>query len=131
MPKKLMGVPRMKSLMKKKMGKWAIGFNTALAGLLVLPLVLVATAPSAEAKSKQFRSSTSTSQSRRSARNTGINRTLSPNLSCAQDERNNNVTKGALYGAGSGLLIGGPIGAVAGAGAGAIINQEQNRDACR
>lgn len=129
---KLMGVYRMKSVIKKRVGRLAAGFNTALAGLLVLPLVLaLATAPSAEAESKQFRSSTSTYQSRRSSRNTGINRTLSPNLSCARDERNNNVTKGALYGAGSGLLIGGPIGAVAGAGAGALINQEQNRDACR
>jgi hypothetical protein len=103
----------------------------AVAGLLVLPLALAFMTPSAEAKSKQFSSNTSTYQSRRNARNTGINRTLSPNLSCAHDERNNNVTKGALYGAGSGLLIGGPIGAVAGAGAGALINQEQNRDACR
>ncbi len=120
----------MESVIKKKMGKWTIGFNIVLASLLFLP-VLVATAPSAEAKSKQFRSSTASYQSRRSSRNTGINRTLSPNLSCAHDERNNNVTKGALYGAGSGLLIGGPIGAVAGAGAGMIINQEQNRDACR
>jgi hypothetical protein len=107
-------------------------YSAALAGLLVLPLALFTTAaPSAEAKSKQFSSNTSTYQSRRNARNTGINRTLSPNLACAHDERNNNVTKGALYGAGSGLLIGGPIGAIAGAGAGAIINQEQNRDACR
>ncbi len=128
---KLMGVYRMKSVIKKTVGRLAVGF-TALACLLVLPLVLaLTTAPSAEAKSKQFRSSSSTYQSRRSSRNTGINRTLSPNLSCAQDERNNNVTKGALYGAGSGLLIGGPIGAVAGASAGALINQEQNRDACR
>jgi hypothetical protein len=112
---------------------WKLGWYTALTGLLVLPLVLAFTTavPSAEARSKQFSSSTSTYQSRRSSRNTGINRTLSPNLSCAHDERNNNVTKGALYGAGSGLLIGGPIGAIAGAGAGALINQEQNRDACR
>lgn len=122
------------------MWNWKLGYRyaqanyrAALAGLLVLPLALAFTtaAPSAEAKSKQFSSNTSTYQSRRNARNTGINRTLSPNLSCAHDERNNNVTKGALYGAGSGLLIGGPIGAIAGAGAGAIINQEQNRDACR
>jgi hypothetical protein len=115
------------------MRKWNVGFNAALTGLLVLPLALAFTAgvPSAEARSKQFSSNTTSYQSRRSARNTGINRTLSPDLSCGRDERNNNVTKGALYGAGSGLLIGGPIGAIAGAGAGALIHQEQNRDACR
>jgi hypothetical protein len=115
------------------MKKWNLGFNAVLTSLLLLPLALAFTAgvPSAEARSKEFRSSTTSYQSRRSARNTGINRTLSPNLACGRDERENNVTKGALYGAGSGLLIGGPIGAIAGAGAGALIHQEQNHDACR
>jgi hypothetical protein len=70
--------------------------------------------------------------SQTSPRNTGINSVLSPNLSCGPDERNNHVTKGAAYGAGAGLLTGGGlIGGVVGAGAGALVQQEQNRDACR
>jgi hypothetical protein len=103
--------------------------NLAFAALLASPTLLLTSVSSVEAKSKRYESSVSTEQSQR---NTGINRVLSPNLSCGPDERNNNVTKGAAYGAGSGLLLGGGlIGGAVGAGAGAIVQQEQNRDACR
>jgi len=84
--------------------------------------------PSAEAESKEY-NATATNQQKK--RNTGINKALSPNLSCGPDERNNNVTKGAAYGAGAGLLMGGGIvGGAVGAGTGAVIQQEQNKDAC-
>lgn len=103
--------------------------NLAFAALLASPTLFLTSVSSVEAKSKRYESSVSTEQSQR---NTGINRVLSPNLSCGPDERNNNVTKGAAYGAGSGLLLGGGIvGGAVGAGAGALIQQEQNRDACR
>jgi hypothetical protein len=103
--------------------------NLVFAGLLALSMLPLTSVFSAEAKSKQYETSATTEQSQR---NTGINRVLSPNLSCGSDERNNNVTKGAAYGAGAGLLTGGGlIGGAVGAGAGALIQQEQNRDACR
>ncbi len=107
------------------MKKW----NLALAGALVLSTVLGFTSviPSVQAESKEYKSEVSSDQPKR---NTGINKTLSPDLSCGGDEKNNNVTKGALYGAGSGLVVGGPVGAVVGAGAGAVVQQEQNKDAC-
>jgi hypothetical protein len=103
--------------------------NVVFAGLLALSILPLASVSSAEAKSKRYEAGASTEQAQR---NTGINRVLSPNLSCGSDERNNNVTKGAAYGAGAGLLTGGGlIGGAIGAGAGALIQQEQNRDACR
>jgi hypothetical protein len=103
--------------------------NLAFAALLASPTLLLTSVSSVEAKSKQFETKATTEQAQR---NTGINRVLSPNLSCGPDERNNNVTKGAAYGAGAGLLTGGGIvGGAVGAGAGALIQQEQNRDACR
>ncbi len=103
--------------------------NLAFAALLASPILFLTSVSSVEARSKQYESNVSTEQSQR---NTGINRVLSPNLSCGGDERNNNVTKGAAYGAGSGLLLGGGlVGGAVGAGAGALIQQEQNRDACR
>jgi hypothetical protein len=103
--------------------------NLAVAALVASPMLLFTSVSSVEAKSKRYESNVSTEQSQR---NTGVNRVLSPNLSCGADERNNNVTKGAAYGAGSGLLLGGGIiGGAVGAGAGALIQQEQNRDACR
>jgi hypothetical protein len=107
------------------MKKWSL----ALASTVVLSALagFISVAPSAQAESKAYESQVSREQQRR---NTGINQTLSPNLSCGPDENNNNVTKGALYGAGSGLLVGGPVGAVVGAGAGAVVQQEQNKDAC-
>jgi hypothetical protein len=107
------------------MKKW----NLALASTLVLSTLLGFTSitPSAQAESKEYQSEVSQRQQKR---NTGINKTLSPDLSCGRDEKNNNVTKGALYGAGSGLVVGGPVGAVVGAGAGAVVQQEQNKDAC-
>ncbi len=78
---------------------------------------------------RYYTASVSTKQAQR---NTGINKTLSPNLSCGSEERNNHVTKGATYGAGAGLLLGGGlVGGAVGAGAGALVQQEQNRDACR
>jgi hypothetical protein len=105
--------------------------NVVFAGLLALSILPLASVSSAEAKSKRYEAGASTQQEQ-SQRNTGINRVLSPNLSCGSDERNNNVTKGAAYGAGAGLLTGGGlIGGAVGAGAGALIQQEQNRDACR
>jgi hypothetical protein len=104
--------------------KWCSVTFASLAMLTTLSLYSV---PSAEARSKQYESGATTEQYKR---NTGVNKVLSPNLSCAKDEKNNNVTKGALYGAGSGLLVGGPVGAVVGAGAGAVVQQEQNKDAC-
>jgi hypothetical protein len=103
--------------------------NLVFAGLLALSMLSLTSVSSAEAKSKRYETSATTEQSQR---NTGINRVLSPNLSCGSDERNNNVTKGAAYGAGAGLLTGGGlVGGAIGAGAGALIQQEQNRDACR
>ena len=104
--------------------KWVSVTFASLAMLTTLSLYSV---PSAQAESKEY-NATATNQQKK--RNTGINKALSPNLSCGPDERNNNVTKGALYGAGSGLLVGGPVGAVVGAGTGAVIQQEQNKDAC-
>ncbi len=107
------------------MKKW----NLALTSAVVLSALVGFTSvtPSVQAESKEYKSQVSNEQPRR---NTGINKTLSPNLSCGGDEKNNNVTKGALYGAGSGLVVGGPVGAVVGAGAGAVVQQEQNKDAC-
>jgi hypothetical protein len=106
--------------------------NLVFAGLLALSMLPLTSVSSAEAKSKRYETSATTEQSQQSQRNTGINRVLSPNLSCGSDERNNNVTKGAAYGAGAGLLTGGGlVGGAIGAGAGALIQQEQNRDACR
>lgn len=103
--------------------------NIVFAGLLALSILPLASVSSAEAKSKRYEAGATAEQSQR---NTGINSVLSPNLSCGSDERNNNVTKGAAYGAGAGLLTGGGlIGGAVGAGAGALIQQEQNRDACR
>jgi hypothetical protein len=107
------------------MKKW----NLALASTMFLSALMGFTSitSSAQAESKEYKSRVSEEQPRR---NTGINKTLSPNLSCGRDEKNNNVTKGALYGAGSGLVVGGPVGAVVGAGTGAVVQQEQNKDAC-
>jgi hypothetical protein len=107
------------------MKKW----NLALTSAVVLSALVGFTSvtPSVQAESKEYKSQVSNEQPKR---NTGINKTLSPNLSCGGDEKNNNVTKGALYGAGSGLVVGGPVGAVVGAGAGAVVQQEQNKDAC-
>ena len=107
------------------MKKW----NLALASTLVLSTLLGFTSivPSAQAESKEYKSEVRQEQRKR---NTGINKTLSPDLSCGSDEKNNNVTKGALYGAGTGLVVGGPVGAVVGAGTGAVVQQEQNKDAC-
>jgi hypothetical protein len=103
--------------------------NLAFAALLASPILLLTSVSSVEAKSKRYETSATTEQPKT---NTGINKVLSPNLSCGSDERNNNVTKGAAYGAGSGLLLGGGlVGGAVGAGAGALIQQEQNRDACR
>lgn len=109
------------------MKKW----NLALTSAVVLSALVGFTSvmPSAQAESKAYESQAEVSQQPQ-RRNTGINKTLSPNLSCGGDEKNNNVTKGALYGAGSGLVVGGPVGAVVGAGAGAVVQQEQNKDAC-
>jgi hypothetical protein len=104
--------------------KWCA---TTFASLAMLMTLSVYSVPSAEARSKEYRSSATSEQKKA---NTGINKTLSPDLSCGKDEKGNNVTKGALYGAGSGLLVGGPVGAVVGAGAGAVTQQEQNKDAC-
>jgi hypothetical protein len=104
--------------------KW---FSVTFASLTMLATLSLYSVPSAVAGSKQYESRATTEQYKR---NSGINTVLSPNLSCAKDEKNNNVTKGALYGAGSGLLVGGPVGAVVGAGAGAVVQQEQNKDAC-
>jgi hypothetical protein len=107
------------------MKKW----NLALTSAVVLSALSGFTSimPAVQAESKAYESQVSNEQPRR---NTGINKTLSPNLSCGGDEKNNNVTKGALYGAGSGLVVGGPVGAIVGAGAGAVVQQEQNKDAC-
>jgi hypothetical protein len=105
--------------------KWVSVTFASLAMLTTLSLYSV---PSAEAATKKY-NATATSQQKK--RNTGINKVLSPNLSCGPDERNNNVTKGAAYGAGAGLLMGGGIlGGAVGAGTGAVIQQEQNKDAC-
>jgi hypothetical protein len=104
--------------------KW---YAATFASLAMLTTLSVYSVPSAEARSKEYRSSATSEQKKA---NTGINKTLSPDLSCGKDEKGNNVTKGALYGAGTGALIGGPVGAVVGAGAGAVTQQEQNKDAC-
>lgn len=70
-------------------------------------------------------------QNRPQRPNDDVNQVLSPNLSCGSTERRNDVSKGALYGGGAGLLLlGGPIGALVGAGAGALTQQAQNNDAC-
>ncbi len=97
------------------------------ASLAMLATLSLYTVPSAHAESKEYNATAASQQKRR---NTGINKTLSPNLSCGKTEKNNNVTKGALYGAGTGLLVGGPVGALVGAGTGAVVQQEQNKDAC-
>ncbi|WP_287129312.1 hypothetical protein [Candidatus Cyanaurora vandensis] len=95
--------------------------------LLLAGLMMVTMLP-ATAQSKQ-EANVKTNQKKKT--NTGINKTLSPNLSCGPDEKNNNVTKGALYGAGTGLVLGGGLlGGAVGAGAGAVVQQEQNKDAC-
>jgi hypothetical protein len=57
-------------------------------------------------------------------------------VTCRGDARRGEVTKGALYGAGAGALLGGAVGlgtvggAVVGAGAGAAIQNSQNNAAC-
>jgi hypothetical protein len=103
--------------------------NLAFAALLASPTLFLTAVSPVEGRSKQYETGATTEQPKT---NTGINKVLSPNLSCGPDERNNNVTKGAAYGAGSGLLLGGGlVGGAVGAGAGALIQQEQNRDACR
>jgi hypothetical protein len=107
------------------MRKWDLALASALISSTLLGFTTVV--PSAQAESKEYKSEVSQKQQKR---NTGINKTLSPDLSCGRDEKNNNVTKGALYGAGSGLVVGGPVGAVVGAGTGAVVQQEQNKDAC-
>jgi uncharacterized protein (DUF39 family) len=104
--------------------KWCSVTFTSLAMLATLSLYSV---PSAEAASKEY-NATATSQQKKP--NQGINKVLSPDLSCGKTEKNNNVTKGALYGAGTGMLVGGPVGAVVGAGTGAAVQQAQNKDAC-
>lgn len=74
---------------------------------------------------------TPSAKTQRAQPNDGINDVLSPNLSCGKTERTNNVEKGAIYGGGAGLLLlGGPVGALVGAGLGAAVQQEQNQDAC-
>jgi len=111
------------SIMRAK--KW---FSVTFVSLATLATFCLCLAPPTEAATKKYKATVSSQQKHR---NTGINSVLSPNLSCSKTEKNNDVTKGALYGAGSGLLVGGPVGAVVGAGAGAVIQQEQNKDACR
>jgi hypothetical protein len=101
----------------------------AFAVLAMSPALFSVSIPAAEARTKEYRSSASSTQSQKK-KNTGINRTLSPDLKCGKTESSNNVTKGALTGAGAGLVVGGPVGAVVGAGAGAATQQEQNKDAC-
>lgn len=57
-------------------------------------------------------------------------------VTCQGDAKRGEVTKGALYGAGGGALLGGAIGlgtiggALVGAGAGAAIQNSQNNAAC-
>jgi hypothetical protein len=100
--------------------------------LAMSPAVFSFSIPAAEAqnnKTKEYRSGASNTQPKKK-KNTGINRTLSPDLKCGKTESSNNVTKGAVTGAGAGLVVGGPVGAVAGAGAGALTQQAQNKDAC-
>jgi hypothetical protein len=104
-------------------------FSLAFVALVMSPIALPAFTPAAQAQSKEYRSGASSTQTKKK-RNTGINRTLSPDLKCGKTESSNNVTKGALTGAGAGLVVGGPVGAVVGAGAGAATQQEQNKDAC-
>jgi hypothetical protein len=112
-------------MLKMSAKKWCSVTFSSLAILATLSLYSV---PSAQAESKEY-NATATNQQKK--RNTGINKALSPNLSCGKTEKNNNVTKGALYGAGAGLLMGGGIvGGAVGAGTGAVIQQEQNKDAC-
>jgi hypothetical protein len=103
--------------------------SLAFAVLTMSPVVVPAFMPAAQAQNKEYRSGTSSTQTKKK-KNSGINNTLNPNLKCGKTESSNNVTKGALTGAGAGLVVGGPVGAVVGAGAGAATQQEQNKDAC-
>jgi hypothetical protein len=103
--------------------------SLAFAVLIMSPIAVPAFRPAAQAQSKEYRSGASNTQTKKK-KNSGINNTLNPNLKCGKTESSNNVTKGALTGAGAGLVVGGPVGAVVGAGAGAATQQEQNKDAC-
>jgi hypothetical protein len=102
-------------------------YRVTFASLAILTTLSLYSVPSAQAESKEYNA---TAASQQKKRNSGINKALSPNLSCGKTEKNNNVTKGALYGAGTGLLVGGPVGALVGAGTGAVVQQAQNKDAC-
>jgi hypothetical protein len=50
---------------------------------------------------------------------------------CRGEAKQDSVTKGALYGAGAGLLVtGNPLGAVLGSGTGMLVQHSQNNAAC-
>ncbi len=49
---------------------------------------------------------------------------------CRGEAKQDSVTKGAAYGGVGGLLLGGPVGAIVGAGAGAGVQKLQNNAAC-
>ncbi|MBC8121021.1 MAG: hypothetical protein H7Y22_04175 [Gemmatimonadaceae bacterium] len=59
------------------------------------------------------------------ARNPGEN-----SYTCKGEAKQDSVTKGALYGGGGGLLLGGPVGAIVGVAAGAGAQHMQNNAAC-
>jgi hypothetical protein len=129
-----MGFHLWKWLSLKYQMKWEMAImsgkqwcRVTFASLAMLAALSLSSIPSANAEPKQYKASATTGQKKT---NTGINKALSPNLSCGKTEKNNNVTKGALYGAGTGLLVGGPVGALVGAGTGAVVQQAQNKDAC-